>query len=332
MKLIVEPDNGMMPVLAAIRHAKRALDILIFRLDIRETFDALAGAVRRGVNVRALIAHTNRGGEKRLRKLEKALLDAGVTVSRTADDLVRYHGKLMVVDHQILHVYGFNFTRLDTRQSRSFGVITRNRRLVDEARKLFEADCARQPYSPGCDRFVVSPENARDRLAAFLSGARKQLLIYDPKISDPGMLSILDERARSGVDVRILGKLGGKVGDKLGGKLGGKLEGSSLAVEPNSGKRLHVRAIVRDGNRAFVGSQSLRRLELEKRREIGVIVDDRTVVRGILRIFEQDWAQTSTGRKSAEGQQPRADDKPPKEPSPEPTTAQAPSTNGQRRA
>jgi len=46
------------------------------------------------VNVSALIAYANHGGEKNLRKhrkLEMRLLDAGVTVSRTDDDLVRYH-------------------------------------------------------------------------------------------------------------------------------------------------------------------------------------------------------------------------------------------------
>lgn len=43
----------------------------------------------RGVVVRALIAHTNRGGEERLRKLEQRLLKAGLTVCRTKDDLVR---------------------------------------------------------------------------------------------------------------------------------------------------------------------------------------------------------------------------------------------------
>jgi hypothetical protein len=39
------------------------------------------------VAVRALIAHTNFGGEKRLRQLELRMLQAGVTVTRTADDL-----------------------------------------------------------------------------------------------------------------------------------------------------------------------------------------------------------------------------------------------------
>jgi hypothetical protein len=40
------------------------------------------------------------------------------------------------------------------------------------------------------------------------------------------------------------------------------------------GKRLHVRAIVRDGRRAFVGSQSLRKVELDERREVGIIIRD----------------------------------------------------------
>ena len=57
---------------------------------------------RAASSVRALIAHTNRGGEKSLRKLEMRLLEAGVTVARTADDLPRYHGKMMIVDDDAL--------------------------------------------------------------------------------------------------------------------------------------------------------------------------------------------------------------------------------------
>jgi hypothetical protein len=126
MKLIVQPDAGVAPIVGAIRQAKKSIDILIFRLDRFEIAHALAAAVARGVRVRALTAHTNRGGTKSLRKLEMSLLEAGVTVSRTADDLVRYHGQMMIVDNKFLHVYGFNFTGLDIAKSRSFGVINRS--------------------------------------------------------------------------------------------------------------------------------------------------------------------------------------------------------------
>jgi phosphatidylserine/phosphatidylglycerophosphate/cardiolipin synthase-like enzyme len=212
------------------------------------------------------------------------LLQGGVTVSRTADDLVRYHGKMLIVDSKILHVYGFNFTGLDVKKSRSFGVVTKNVKLVREAMKLFEADFERQAYVPACDRLVVSPENARDRLAAFIKGARKQLLIYDPQVSDEGMVRLLMDREKAGVEIKIIGRVKSKY---------------PIKGEKFPGRRLHVRAIVRDCRRAFVGSQSLRRLELEKRREVGIIIIDENVVRELQTVFECDWAQTDSGKKEA---------------------------------
>ena len=121
-----------MPLLKAVRRARKTIDIVIFRFDRVELEKALEAAVARGVVVRALIAHTNRGGEKSLRRLELRLLNAGVTVARTADDLPRYHGKLLLVD-DALYVFGFNYTKLDIEKSRSFGIMTRDKRLVKEA-------------------------------------------------------------------------------------------------------------------------------------------------------------------------------------------------------
>ncbi len=187
-----------------------------------------------------------------------------------------------MIDGRILHVYGFNFTALDIQKSRSFGLITKNPKLVAEAMKLFEADFERQPYKPGNERFVVSPENARDRLSAFIKAARRELLIYDPQVTDDAMLRLITERIKAGVDVKIIGKVEAKW---------------NVKSEKYPGKRLHVRAMIRDGRRAFIGSQSLRRLELEKRREVGVIITDETVVAQMQKIFESDWAQTDSGKK-----------------------------------
>jgi phosphatidylserine/phosphatidylglycerophosphate/cardiolipin synthase-like enzyme len=282
MKLILQPDAGIVPTVAAIRRARKSIDVLIFRLDRQEVARELEAAVMRGVRVRALTAHQNHGGTKSLRKLEMELLAGGVTVSRTANDFVRYHGKLMVVDHELLHVYGYNFTRLDVGKSRSFGIITRNKKIVSEAMKLFEADFERQPYRTHHDRLVVSPEHARDPLARFIKGARHELLIYDPHLSDDSMLRLLAERQRAGVAIRVLGKVEAKW---------------NLCCEKFPGKRLHVRAMIRDGQRAFVGSQSLRKLELEKRREIGIVVTDGKVVDEMRQVFETDWAETGSGKK-----------------------------------
>jgi cardiolipin synthase len=276
MTLIIQPDDGVLPLIKAIKRARNTIDIVIFRFDVAELEKALAAAVARGVVVRALIAHTNRGGEKNLRKLEMRLLEAGVTVARTADDLTRYHGKMMIVD-ETFYLLGFNYTKLDIGRSRSFGVASTDKRLVKEACALFEADTTRKPYVPSHDRLVVSPESSRDLLIEFIKGAKKQLVMYNPKISDRLALRALQERLKAGVEIRVIGKVDKRLID---------VETRKLAK-----LRLHVRAIVRDGTAAFVGSQSLRKLELDGRREVGVIVSHGRIAKKILDVFEEDWRE-----------------------------------------
>ena len=62
MKLLVQPDDGVGPVLEAIERAKTSLDLYVFRLAYPKLKRALADAVSRGVTVRALIAHVTADG------------------------------------------------------------------------------------------------------------------------------------------------------------------------------------------------------------------------------------------------------------------------------
>ncbi len=287
MRLLVQPDNGAQPLIRAIAHAKHHIEIVIFRFEHREMERALASAVSRGVAVHALIAHTNRSGEESLRRLELRLLAAGITVARTDDDLARYHGKLMIVDGRELYLLAFNFISNDIERSRSFGIVTKMPLLVHEAGRLFEADVQRHPYEPTSDCLVVSPVNARRLLSEFIAGAKKELLIYDPKVSDLEIVRLLEQRAAAGVRIQLLGRLTRNI------------PGVTVCKLP---MRIHTRTMVRDGSMAFVGSQSLRAVELDSRREVGLIFRDRKVVAGIHQTFASDWAsaQKNTEREDSE--------------------------------
>jgi phosphatidylserine/phosphatidylglycerophosphate/cardiolipin synthase-like enzyme len=281
LNLIIQPEAGLAPVVKAIKRARATVDLAIFRIDREEVEKALGAAVQRGVRVRVLVAHTNRGGEGRLRKFEQRMLEAGVTVTRSGDEFVRYHGKYMIVD-DTLHLFAFNLTTADTTKSRSFGVSTRDKRAVREALMLFEADSTRQPFVPKRSPLVVSPETAREMLTNFVKGARRQLLIYDVNIQDPTFVKLLKARAAAGVDVRVIGKFKGA--------------GDATSVRPLKSLRLHARAIIRDGSRAFVGSQSLRRPELNQRREVGVVITNVAVARKLRDIFEADWLESASSK------------------------------------
>jgi phosphatidylserine/phosphatidylglycerophosphate/cardiolipin synthase-like enzyme len=187
----------------------------------------------------------------------------------------------MIAD-DTLSLFAFNFTTADTSKSRSFGVWTKDTHAVREALALFEADCTRQPFTPKRSALVVSPETARETLTAFIKGAKRQLLIYDVNIQDPTFTKLLRTQAAAGVDIRVIGKFKG-AGDSIGVR----------ALKP---LRLHARAIVRDGSRAFVGSQSLRRPELNQRREVGVVITNRAVARKLRDVFEMDWLESASSK------------------------------------
>jgi cardiolipin synthase len=293
VKLLVQPGDGVAPLVDAINGAKSRVEIVIFRFDRGEIETALANAAARGVFVHALIAYTNRGGERNLRKLEMRLLEAGITVARTADDLIRYHDKFLIIDRRELFLLSFNFTYLDIDHSRCFGLVTTNPKLVCEAVKLFEADTKRQPYVPGHPSFVVSPLNARKQLSAFLRGAKKELLIYDPEIGDPAMLRLIEARAQAGVNVKVIGRV--------------RSSSEKIEVRKLTTMRLHTRTIIRDGAQAFIGSQSLREIELGSRREVGIIFRDKKIVAAVAKIFRDDWDAIERAAEQPVQQDTRAD-------------------------
>ena len=276
MKLLIQPQDGVGAIRSAIKAARKTIEIVIFRFDLAQIEKALKAAVKRGVDVSALIAYANHGGEKHLRKLEMRLLDAGVAVSRTDDKLVRYHNKMMIIDRRTLYVLSFNFTHLDIEHSRAFGVVTRKPKMVREAVRLFAADRDRKEYKAGLRTFIVSPVNARKELAAFIGKAKKELLIYDPNIADTEMAKAIVARAKAGVQVRIIGGMSRKNGD--------------IDVRKLAGMRLHTRMIIRDRRAAFIGSQSLRKIELDRRRELGVIIRAPKAMRRVVDTFEADWS------------------------------------------
>jgi phosphatidylserine/phosphatidylglycerophosphate/cardiolipin synthase-like enzyme len=96
------------------------------------------------------------------------------------------------------------------------------------------------------------------------------------------MIGLLHDRAKAGVDVRIIGKI--------------TKRGDGLRAQKMPGMRLHLRAMLRDGQELFVGSQSLRALELDRRRELGVIVKDRAAAKRYRELFEEDWSNTDLGK------------------------------------
>ena len=277
MRVIIQPRDGITPLLEGINQATDSVEIVIYRLDRLEIEQALVAAAARGVRVHALITYTNKEDLREIKKLEKRLVERKVKVTRTDEDLVRYHSKVMIVDRRQLFLLTFNFTFLDIHHSRSFGIVTEDKHLVAEAVRLFNADVLGKGHKAEAEHFVISPINSHKKLSSFIQGAKRQLLIYDGKLSDAKMLKLLEDRAKAGVEIKVIGAISKPV--------------KGIEVRPMPLIRLHTQAIIRDGKQVFFGSQSLRKVELDLRREVGLITDDAEALKSFFLIFVMDWSE-----------------------------------------
>src|ERR1700682_3003567 len=97
-RLILEPGERREAVLQLIRGARERLVLSVFRCDDFKILDALAGAVRRGVRVRALLTQRAKNWDKRLQELEVFLDSMGAEVYRYAGAHNKYHAKYIVAD------------------------------------------------------------------------------------------------------------------------------------------------------------------------------------------------------------------------------------------
>lgn len=285
MSLIIQPGDSFFPLVDAIDGAQRSIKMTIFRMDDPIVRDAMVSAVRRGVKVKALISRDSKGWIKRNKKLADTLSKIGVAVRtpRSTDESIkRFHYKMMTVDNQVSLILTFNPTQQNLHYARDFGILLRDPIMTEELNRLFDADWHNQPYKPGDVPLVISPHNSRKKLIKLLDSASKTIRIMDAKLNDPEVLSLLMRKAASGCDVRIINR------DTFYNEVV-----PGLRIRKLARYKLHAKCVVADGKQFFVGSQNLRPVSLDKRREVGIIIEDTGLARRIERIFDEDWVHAT---------------------------------------
>jgi phosphatidylserine/phosphatidylglycerophosphate/cardiolipin synthase-like enzyme len=124
------------------------------------------------------------------------------------------------------------------------------------------ADRSGQPIPDDLpDRIVLGPERARRQLTSLVEEARSSIRLIDAKLSDPGLMALLNARRTSGVLVEVYGAK--RYADLV----------------------LHGKIMLIDGRRAVVGSLALAALSLDFRREVALVVDEPAAVAAIDQLF-----------------------------------------------
>jgi len=293
LRLIIEPDDGVKPVLDLIASAQRSLHMVQFTLDDPRFIAAVIDAHRRKVAARVLLNPQKSSGERANDATFKQLAHAGVAVEWSHPRFPVTHQKAIVIDDEQALIATFNLEAKYFGETRDHGVVTENTVQVKAINEAFEADWHRRSFTPDDDNGLVwSPDNSRRIISTFIDDARHTLDVQHPKFVDATVIDRLAAAQARGVRVRIL--CGGKHGlsrwdvhDTFASLR--ILDRDEVKVRRQKHLKVHAKLLLADGARALTGSMNLDRSAFDLRRELGAVVHAPAIVGRLQELFDHDW-------------------------------------------
>ena len=291
--LIVLPDDSAQPILDAINGASKSLRVKMFVFSDPQLLKAVLAARARGVNVRVMLNPARRSGEEDNEQSRKKLAAGGVDVLDSNPVYDVTHEKSMVVDDNQAFVKSLNWQTKNLTETRDYAVVTSRAHEVNEIIECFEADWSRKDFKSSEDSHLMwCKGNGRDRIAAFIGGAKQSLFLQNERYQDPIIIEHLVRAKMRGVKVHIMSRPPHTLKkEKLIEGVGGLriMDDVGIKVRKMKHLKLHGKMLLADGLRAIVGSINLAPRSFDSRRELAIEVRDDEVVERLHQVVRHDW-------------------------------------------
>jgi cardiolipin synthase A/B len=294
LQLVVEPQAGNAPFLAMIDAARHSVELTMYELYDTQIEAALAGAARRGVDVRVLL----NGGYYSERWSDNAgafayLKSRGVDVRYTPAYFALTHQKTLTVDGDESAVMTLNFDG-GYATTRDFAVLDRQPADVRAIVSAFDADWSGRQITPlsGSGDLVWSP-GAESAVLALIGSARFSIDVENEEMDYQPATEALCAAARRGVEVEVVMSYESEWKRALS-----QLSACGAKVRLYYGQRyyIHAKLLLVDGRTALISSQNLSTTSLEYNRELGIEVRSGVVVSQLRRDFASDYEGGSSSR------------------------------------
>jgi phosphatidylserine/phosphatidylglycerophosphate/cardiolipin synthase-like enzyme len=291
--LIVEPDDGLEPVLQFIGSAQNSLLVKQFTFTDESLIQAVIDRRTAGVDVRVMLNAARSGGDRANDETFELFKNAGIDVQWTNPKFYVTHEKSIVVDERAALVATFNMCLKYFTQTRDYGVIIDDPHHVAQIVEVFNADWNHDEWEPSVYRGLLwSNSNSRFHMARFIDTATHRIDVQHPKFVDAVILDHLAAAVERGVKVHVLcgGRHGISEGDVLDTFASLRtLRRFGAKVHKQKNLRVHAKLLIVDDERALVGSMNIDRSAFDLRRELGITITEPAVVARLKAVFESDW-------------------------------------------
>ncbi len=290
VKLSVLPDEGEKPLVDVLAAATKSIRVFGYEMGYGGVLTTLTAKAQAGVDVKVILDGMT---QKATNEKYKTALEAAGAKFEWSDPQFSYmHAKTLIVDDNQALVSTSNYALSYIMKERNYTALISDPQDVGDLAALFDADWTKVTPDLSCTRLIVSPINSEDRLAALVKSAQHTLVIESMQFADKAVHDAVLERKAAGVDVRII--LADPSWIDANTAAATDLIAHSIPTRWLANPNVHVKSIMVDGVRAYIGSENISYTSLTKNREIGIVLSDVPAMTSIGTTFETDWTAATS--------------------------------------
>jgi phosphatidylserine/phosphatidylglycerophosphate/cardiolipin synthase-like enzyme len=293
LQLSVLPEAGEAPFVDVLHGATKSIRLMVYMLGKDGVFDALVERHAAKVDVKVIL---DGGAQKAFNQPAfDALTAAGIAVKWSDPKFHYMHAKSFVVDDAVAVISTGNFPKGLVLHERNYVAKNDNHLDVKSLASVFDADWSGVDPDVSCTRLLVSPINAKPRVIDLVTSAKTTLLVESLELADPDVIAAILEKKKAGLDVRVVlaDPAWNKTNDNAATAKELALAGVDVRWIPKSRMLVHVKSVIVDGARAYLGSENMTTTSLTKNREIGLVVTDAPSLQTMATTFEADFASAT---------------------------------------
>jgi len=287
MRIIIEPDDGIGPVIDSMKKSRKFLYANFYLIDNEEMLKTMQDLKKRGVDVR-VIYDGRPYGEANVPSETDAIKNYGISYKlapkRFDSPGVFDHAKYFVSDKMAL-IGTANASDASFKKNREYIYITKERIVRKALKSIFMADWnnvddskARRPL-----RLVVSPGSERT-ICDLIS--RAKFIETEEMGDDPAVLAALKKKKR--LKMILPSSVSAEDKQRL---IALSKAGVKIRTMPVDSLYMHAKMIY--GERVFIGSENFSSTSLNRNREVGITFDDFFARLKVKRAFKRDWKRST---------------------------------------
>jgi len=323
--LFILPEPASANVIKFINSAKKTLDLYLYQLVHTDIENALLNKANEDVVIRIIIpwqSTKNFQLPSNLNNLQKS--NNKITIRASSVTFYNSHCKYMIADNKKAMIMDFNFDNTYFTYIRGFGLITENKNDIQDLINVFnndfvyinESSQSMVSFKYNSQRLVWCPnslvyreadpvhhpsnKNGLMKIYDFIEESTRTLDIYSFVLKDETIIDKLKHAAKSkNVKIRIIFNVTinssfslTQLNDMISSGINFKYyfyNNDFNSEESSPNYFMHSKGIISDNSKVYIGSTNMNPVSLYGNRELGIIINDKSIVDTVSKIFQKDW-------------------------------------------